>query len=575
MTEHLGRRSATAVLLALYGALLAVHVATLPSSPQSTLFFDEYHYWQAARDVAELRWPRYNGFWAPVFPPLYGAALAPLVATVDHADVFWWARILNAMLLGSALVPLYRLARAFAGRAPSLGVAAFAAIGAHWVYAQQLLSENLLIPLVAWAVYRTVRVAVRPTLGRAAAAGLLVGAAVLTKTLAIALVPGALLAILVVGRRRGIGAAAAWALGAAVPVALWAARAAWAPGESEALTPPAAYLEDLRRVGLRPLAEYGRWLRTSASLLVFGPGTPLLLFGIAGLVGGLRRGASRAERAVAITVGGALLGVVAEMTVFATQMSALDGNRWYYRWALERYACALWPLLALGFVTPGARRRVPLALGAVVTAALVAWAPRVFVNKELAGLFVMNFPNTYQGPTLASWLESRWLDSRLAARLALLAPTALLVPLWRGRRWPIAVAAAATVAWAVHGEVRAIGHAQRVQAGYATTVRTTTVGFDAHVRRGDVVIVDSTDDLAYLLALHFGSDFCRFGGDRMSGAGPRPKHADLAVFVPKRERVWVISARQRPRYCDVVAKNDRLYLLRPRTVTWKRPIPRP
>ncbi len=569
MTDRLGRRAATAILLGLYAALLAVHAATLPSDPQSTLFFDEYHYWQSARDIADGQWPRYNGYWAPVFPPLYGATLAPLVATLDHADVFWWARILNALLLGTTLVPLYRLARPFAGRACSIGVAAFGAVGAHYVYAQQLLSENLLIPLVAWAIYRVVRVAVRPTIPRAVTAGLLVGAAILTKTLAIALVPGALLAIVTTSGRRGIPAALAWTVGAALPVALYATRAAWAPGEADALTPPAAYLEDLRRAGVRPLAEYGRWLRTSVALLVFGPGTPLLLFGVAAIVGGLRRGAHRTERAFAVVLAGALAGVLAEMTVFATQMSALDGNRWPYRWAMERYACALWPLLAIGFVAPSARRHRSLAIGAIVMIVLVAWAPRVFVNEHVAGLFVMNFPNTYQGPTLAGWL-----GSPLAARLTLLWPLLLLVPLWRQRRWPIAVAAGATIAWAIHGEVRAVADVQRVQAGYADTVHATTAGFDAHVRHGDVVIVDSGDDLPYMLALHYGSDFCRFGGDRMSGAGPRSKHRDIAVFVPKRDRVWVISPRPRKRYCEIVARNDRLYLLRPRTVTWKRPVER-
>ena len=157
-------------------------------------------------------------------PPLY-----PLMLAIP--SVLGWTSIeahrIASCLMGAALVAgLGLLGRRLGGDRIALAAAGIAAVYPPLVVLDGAVrSESLYAPLIAFSLLAAYRVVDRPTVGRAAVLGALIGLAGLTRAdglalLVLLLVP--LLTLLPAGRR--LPAAAACALAAAVVLAPWVAR---------------------------------------------------------------------------------------------------------------------------------------------------------------------------------------------------------------------------------------------------------------------------------------------------------------------------------------------------------------
>jgi hypothetical protein len=193
------------------------------------VFYDDGHYAVLARALAEGRGYRFlhlPGAPAAVhYPPGWPFLLSLLWRAVpSFPDNVALLRSANVVLLGAAaaVAAAYLAPRLGLGR---WGAAALLALGCTAVpllaVATVLFSEPLFLVLLAgacWAADAASRAAPRRAGGLAALAGLLAGAAALTRSIGVAVAAGVVLALLL--RRRRLAAAAA-ALPAAAMVLPW------------------------------------------------------------------------------------------------------------------------------------------------------------------------------------------------------------------------------------------------------------------------------------------------------------------------------------------------------------------
>ncbi len=129
---------------------------------------------------------RYYGALGQLYPlllaPFYGSTSAPAAQTAAHA--------LNALLLASAAVPAYLLARSVAASRGAGYVASALVAFTPWLaLASTILTENVAYPAFTWAVYLCHRALASPSRGRdvAALAGLMLAFFARTQLLALAL----------------------------------------------------------------------------------------------------------------------------------------------------------------------------------------------------------------------------------------------------------------------------------------------------------------------------------------------------------------------------------------------------
>lgn len=129
---------------------------------------------------------RYYGALSQLYPlllaPFYGSTSAPAAQTAAHA--------LNALLLASAAVPAYLLARSVAASRGAGCLAAGLVAFTPWLaLASTILTENAAYPAFTWAVYLCHRALASPSRGRdvAALAGLMLAFFARTQLFALAL----------------------------------------------------------------------------------------------------------------------------------------------------------------------------------------------------------------------------------------------------------------------------------------------------------------------------------------------------------------------------------------------------
>jgi glycosyltransferase involved in cell wall biosynthesis len=199
------------------GSLYAVAVVALlslglrVSSPW--IMVDELVYSDMARSFAATG--RFlirgvHGKYGPVYPlllsPVY-AALGPV------SDVYAWARVVNALLIASAVFPAYLLARRVVRRPAALAAAALSVAVPSTAYAGTLMTENVFYPLFLWLALSLVLALERPTVLRQLVLLALCALAFETRAQTVALVAAALTAPILLawierGRPRRL---AAWA----------------------------------------------------------------------------------------------------------------------------------------------------------------------------------------------------------------------------------------------------------------------------------------------------------------------------------------------------------------------------
>ncbi|HEY3543723.1 MAG TPA: glycosyltransferase family 4 protein [Gaiellaceae bacterium] len=152
------------------GALYAVAVAvvlTLALRVKSPwIMVDELVYSDTARSIADGAGFTIRGH-AAGYGYVYPLLLAIPYAVADRvADVYAFARVLNALVICSVVFPVYLLARRVVRMEAALAAAALAVAAPATVYAASLMTENVFYPLFAWFVLALVAVLDAPTLRR-------------------------------------------------------------------------------------------------------------------------------------------------------------------------------------------------------------------------------------------------------------------------------------------------------------------------------------------------------------------------------------------------------------------------
>ncbi len=210
-TGLLGAWPMWAWLTSLYVVAVFVHLALGLRVVSPWIMVDELVYSDMARSFADsgqflIRGAHANyGF---VYPLLLSPAYKLFTSM---PDVYEWARVVNALLMCSVVVPVFLLARRVVRPGAALAAAALAVAIPPMVYVGTLMTENAFYPVFAWLAYALVLALERPTLRRQLIVLALCAVAFLTRAQAVALVASVLTAPLLLawierGRPRRLGA---------------------------------------------------------------------------------------------------------------------------------------------------------------------------------------------------------------------------------------------------------------------------------------------------------------------------------------------------------------------------------
>jgi hypothetical protein len=424
---------------ALYAVAVAVQLSLALRVSSPWIMVDELVYSDMARSFAAnghflIRGVHANyGFVYPLLlSPVY-AALGPI------ADVYRWARVVDALVVCSVVLPVYLLARRVVRQPAALAAAALAVAVPSLAYAGTLMTENVFYPVFAWLVLALVLALERPTLRRQLAVLALCALAFLTRAQAVALVAAVLTAPLALawierGRPRRIGAYkplyGAVALAAVLAVVVEAAR-----GRS-----PAQILGNYSVTsngGYRPWPAF-RWLVLHVAeldLYVW-----VLPFAALIVLLANARHLDARLRAFAAATGAVSAWLVLEVAVFASRYSHRIEERNLF------YLAPLFLIALLAWIERG-QPRPPRA--AVVAAALAAALPGTIP-------FVSLLDVTSQSDTLAFqpwwYLGDAWAGRDSVAVVAVLVSVALAATfLWFPRRYapalPVLVALGFLATW--------------------------------------------------------------------------------------------------------------------------------
>jgi 4-amino-4-deoxy-L-arabinose transferase-like glycosyltransferase len=180
------------IVLAAFAVRLVYAIAFAPGTAGAV--DDAFWYQQVSLNVSDG-----NGFVIPLgsvqhlvptaeHGPLYPLVLAGVRTLGVNDDVAM--RSLGALFGAVSVVLVGLIGRRIAGETLGLVAAAIAAVSPLLIAADgALLSETLYTPLIALVVLTTLRLAERPTAGRAAVAGIAIGLAGLTRSEALLLLP--------------------------------------------------------------------------------------------------------------------------------------------------------------------------------------------------------------------------------------------------------------------------------------------------------------------------------------------------------------------------------------------------
>jgi glycosyltransferase involved in cell wall biosynthesis len=184
-------------LAALYVVSVTVQLALGLRVSSPWIMVDELVYSDMARSFAStghflIR--GVHGNYGFVYPLLLSPAyklLGPMT------DVYQWSRVINALVMSTAVVPAYLLARRVVRPGAALAAAAFAVGIPSMIYAGTLMTENAFYPIFLWLAFALVVALERPTIRNQLVVLLICVLAFETRAQAVSLVVAALTAPLV------------------------------------------------------------------------------------------------------------------------------------------------------------------------------------------------------------------------------------------------------------------------------------------------------------------------------------------------------------------------------------------
>ena len=171
--------------------------------PAPFVFVDELIYSELARSLAETGSFAVRGVPTSGYSILYPALIAPAYWLFDALpSAYAAAKATNAIAMSLAAVPAWLLARRVVGRWLALLAAALAVVLPSMAYTATLVTETLFYPVALVFAWTLVRVLERPSVGRIGILVLALGAALATRSQALAFVGAVLLAPLVLALLR-------------------------------------------------------------------------------------------------------------------------------------------------------------------------------------------------------------------------------------------------------------------------------------------------------------------------------------------------------------------------------------
>lgn len=414
-----------------------------------TVFGDELIHWDASRSLAggEGLGVRDGGYG---FGPLYPALLAPVhLLASDDLAAYQWARLLNAVLFALAAVPVYLLARRLLEPGWSLACAALSVAIPSALYTGFVMTEGAAYPACCLALLMVARCLERPTV---AAQLLAVGAIGLAAGVRLQLASlGAALVVALVVRftlARGLRLPTPSDLARVWPLLLLVGAGTLALAVRAALGNPLGGYGDLWRS--YDVVEVASWSwRAIAGLGVYLALVPMVLAPAA--LSGLAREA-RHGRAAHAAFAALFVSVNAVLVLVVGAFSSTEFGVGFLHDRYLFYVVPLWIVLTAWW----AARRVPLrpvslALGALLTLALLATLPPYLLNDDGGRRFdaiASAVPSELAVHLASASAPTRW--SLVAAGVVAIALAAVLsrLPRWLVLVPPLVMfAAGATLAW--------------------------------------------------------------------------------------------------------------------------------
>lgn len=124
------------------------------------------------------------------FGPLYPIVLSPIYRLAAGApQAYELVKAINAVLISTAALPAYFLARRLVGRRNAVIVAGLSVALPSVIYSTKVMTESLAYPLFLWALLAMFRVVERPTRSRQLVVCVVIGLAALTRVQMIVLLP--------------------------------------------------------------------------------------------------------------------------------------------------------------------------------------------------------------------------------------------------------------------------------------------------------------------------------------------------------------------------------------------------
>ena len=171
------------------------------------IMVDEVIWAELGRGFADKGEPLVRGVAGPGYSVVYPLVISPAYALFDNLPRAYAAvKFINSVVMSLAAVPAYFLARRVVGQGPALLAALLAIAVPSLAYTGTVMTENVFYPLFLVVALVLVLLLERPTLVRVLLLAGLVALALETRIQAVAIVPAALLAPLVLAlfQRRGV-----------------------------------------------------------------------------------------------------------------------------------------------------------------------------------------------------------------------------------------------------------------------------------------------------------------------------------------------------------------------------------
>lgn len=168
--------------------LIVVKVLLSAFVPAPSQFSDEYIYSKLARSFFNEQTLAVHGQADDIYPPLYPIVLSPTYVFSDMQQVYFFMKVLNAILSSLIVIPAFLLAREFLSENKALLASILVAvIPATFSFTPFIMSDNLFYPLFLFSVYFIYKSFVDKNYKWDILAGVFIGLSYLTKVLGIVL----------------------------------------------------------------------------------------------------------------------------------------------------------------------------------------------------------------------------------------------------------------------------------------------------------------------------------------------------------------------------------------------------